>query len=134
MSRQGGSESRLFGLMSLSLALGALLVALIAWACQLLLVTLLVGLLSLITTIAGTTSQALAQLLVSDSFRGRVLSLWTMLAMGAPALGALVMGWAADRWSFTPVLACFALAALCALAWLYRYRDDLHATSPEPNA
>jgi predicted MFS family arabinose efflux permease len=126
VSRQGGSESRLFGMMASSLALGAVLVALMAWTGKVSAVTLLVGLLSLITTIAGTTSQALAQLLVSDSYRGRVLSLWTMLAMGAPALGALVMGWAADRWSFAPVLGCFALVALCALAWLYRYRDDLH--------
>ena len=132
VSRQGGSESRLFGMMASSLALGAVLVALMAWTGKVSAVTLLVGLLSLITTIAGTTSQALAQLLVSDSYRGRVLSLWTMLAMGAPALGALVMGWAADRWSFAPVLGCFALVALCALAWLYRYRDDLHANTALP--
>jgi predicted MFS family arabinose efflux permease len=127
VSRQGGSESRLFALMAGSLAAGALLVTAMAAADQLPLVTMLVGLVSLITTIAGTTSQALAQLLVNEDYRGRVLSLWTMLAMGAPALGALLMGWLADRFSFTPVLPCFSVAALLAVVWLYRYRDDLHA-------
>ena len=55
-------------------------------------VALLVGMISLIATIAGTTSQALAQLLVDEHYRGRVMSLWTTVAMGAPAAGALDLG------------------------------------------
>ena len=120
VSRPGGSESRLFGMMASSLALGAVLVALMAWTGKVSAVTLLVGLLSLITTIAGTTSQALAQLLVSASYRGRVLSLWTMLAMGAPAAGAIVMGGLGDIFPLSLVLAGFGVCALVAVGWLSR--------------
>ena len=102
-------------MMSASLALGAVLVTLMAWAGQVSLVALLVGLLSLITTIAGTTSQALAQLLVDDAYRGRVLSLWTMLAMGAPALGAVVVGALAQTWGFGTVATLVALAGAALL-------------------
>lgn len=120
VSRQGGGEEQLFRLMCFSLSLGALLVALLGVSAQLHSVTALIAAVSLITTIAGTSNQALTQLLVDDNFRGRVLSLWTMIAMGAPAGGALVMGWLADRFTFSPVLAGFGLAAILAIGLLYQ--------------
>ena len=121
VSRQGGGERRLLKLMSFSLAAGALLVAALGWPGNLVAVACLIGGISLITTITGTTSQALAQLLVDDSYRGRVLSLWTMVAMGAPAAGAMLMGWLADWLSFPVVLSGFALGAMVAVAYLYRH-------------
>lgn len=120
VSRQGGGEVRLFKLMGISLAFGALLVAALGWAGDLHVAAFLIGAISLITTIAGTSNQALAQLLVDDSYRGRVLSLWTMLAMGAPAAGALLMGSLADRLSFSTVLVGFAVCVLAAIGWLWR--------------
>ena len=120
VSRQGGGEARLFRLMGYSLAFGSLFVAILGWPGQLSPVATLIGVISLITTIAGTANQALAQLLVDEDYRGRVLSLWTMIAMGAPAGGALLMGWLADRYSFAAVLAGFALCAVIAVAWLSR--------------
>lgn len=40
----------------------------------------------------GVTLQSLVQLNLDDAHRGRVMSLWTMVAIGAAALGALVLG------------------------------------------
>ncbi len=119
VSRQGGGETRLFSLMTISLATAALLVAGLGWAGEMQLFTGLIGFLSMLTTMVGTGSQALAQLLVDDSYRGRVLSLWTMLAMGAPAAGAMVMGALADVLSFPSVLLGFALIALISIGRLH---------------
>ena len=122
VSRQGSEESRLVSLMIACLAAGAFLVAALGWSTQLITFACLIGLLSTATTIVGTSSQALAQLQVDDEYRGRVLSLWTMLAMGAPAVGALSMGVLADQFAFPLVLLAFALMALIALVYLNRHR------------
>ena len=119
VSRQGGNVSRLFKLILGSLTLGALLVAALGWFTGLAPVACVIAGISFITTIAGTSNQALAQLLVDDKFRGRVLSLWTMIAMGAPAAGAIIMGSLGDIMSFPVVLLGFAVAALCAVGWLW---------------
>jgi len=63
----------------------------------------------------GTSSQALAQLLVDEQFRGRVLSLWTVLAMGAPALGAMLIGALAQQFGFPAVTLCAGLLAMLLL-------------------
>jgi MFS family permease len=120
VSRQGGGVQRLLGLLGTSLGLGVVLVAGLGASSSITGVALLVGMISLIATIAGTTSQALAQLQVEETYRGRVMSLWTMVAMGAPAAGALVMGALADLMSFSVVLPGFALFAALALVILYR--------------
>lgn len=41
---------------------------------------------------AGITSQSILQISLDDSYRGRVMSLWTTVSFGAPAIGALMMG------------------------------------------
>jgi MFS family permease len=120
VSRQGGGEQQLFRLMGYSLAVGAVLVAGLGWVGGLQLSAILIGAISLITTIAGTGNQALAQLLVDEDYRGRVLSLWSMIAMGAPAGGALVMGLLADLCGFSLVLGGFGGCALIAVVWLSR--------------
>ena len=43
-------------------------------------------------TFFATTMISAAQLQLTDEFRGRVMSLWTMTAMGGGALGALLLG------------------------------------------
>ena len=120
----------MLGLLGASLGTGVLLVAGLGASDTVSGVALVVGLISLIATVAGTTSQALAQLLVDDEYRGRVMSLWTMLAMGAPAAGALLMGIMADLFSFAVVLPGFALACALALLLLYR-RQRGQVTTPQ---
>jgi predicted MFS family arabinose efflux permease len=118
VSRQSGRQERLFKLMRWSLTAGAFLVGSLAWQDDIFIFAAIIALVSMITTVSGTTSQALAQLLVDEQYRGRVLSLWTMIAMGAPAAGALTLGLLADWLSFPIALLAFASAALVALVAL----------------
>lgn len=48
-------------------------------------------------TRAMVSTQTFVQLTTPDALRGRVLSIWGLIARGSPALGALVIGFAADR-------------------------------------
>jgi MFS family permease len=41
---------------------------------------------------SGITSQSILQISLQDEYRGRVMSLWTTVSFGAPAIGALLMG------------------------------------------
>ena len=125
VSRQTSGEIRLLSLVTFCLVTGAGAMLTVHWLQGLTAFSLLVMALSMITTIVGTGTQALAQLMVDEDYRGRVLSLWTVLAMGAPAIGALIMGGLADLLRFPPVFTGFALLALLAVAVLFRKRDWL---------
>ncbi|MEM6605662.1 MAG: MFS transporter, partial [Pseudomonadota bacterium] len=74
-----------------------------------------VCLVSCCTTIVGTGCQSLVQLMVAVNFRGRVMSLWTVVGMGTPAIGALIAGTAADHFGFPLVLAFPAVGAVVVL-------------------
>ena len=83
--------------------------------------------------VVGVGEQTLLQNAVSGGMRGRVLSLYGMINRGAPALGALVMGWLSSfyglRW---PVAGG---AAFCLLVWLWawpRRKDLAEALEGEP--
>lgn len=122
ISRQGSEQERLFSLVGSCLAAAALCLFAVQWLDGLPAFCLMVLLLSMMTTMAGTSSQALAQLVVDEAYRGRVLSLWTMLAMGAPALGSILVGALAQLWGFPVVSAVTAVAALAILLALRRMR------------
>jgi predicted MFS family arabinose efflux permease len=122
ISRQGGSEERLLTLVMASLLLGAVSLLGVRWLQGLPSISALVMLTSMITTMVGTSSQALAQLLVAEEYRGRVLSIWAVLAMGAPAIGTLLMGAMADILGFPAVLAIFATLAIGGIYVLFRRR------------
>ena len=75
------------------------------------------GLSGLTLTVMATGIAALTQLNVNDSMRGRVMSLYAMIYRGVPAVGALVMGFAAEA---IGLRSTFALAAFaCIAAWLW---------------
>ena len=75
------------------------------WFLRLAGLALWVAVLSVVTTVAGTGLQTLIQLTTSAEYRGRVMSVWTMLAMGAPALGAALLGAGVDGFGFSRVAA-----------------------------
>ncbi|MEM7546504.1 MAG: MFS transporter [Pseudomonadota bacterium] len=55
-------------------------------------------------TIVGVTMQSVVQLALTDEYRGRVMSLWVMVGVGAAAIGGLLMGVVADLAGFAPTI------------------------------
>ncbi|MEC9206490.1 MAG: MFS transporter [Pseudomonadota bacterium] len=74
---------------------------------------------------AGIVCQSLVQATVPDTIRGRVVSLYGMLWLGTPALGAFVMGVAADHFGFRVPIAGGALVVLVTFAWALPRRNRL---------
>lgn len=125
VSRQSGQLLRLFHLVLLGLSVAALSLLTAALWANSWIVAGAVALISLCTTMIGTGSQALVQLNVDEAYRGRVMSLWTVIAMGAPAVGAVLVGSAADRVGFPLAFAVTALLSLMVVAWSRPYGRQL---------
>lgn len=67
--------------------------------------------------VQGTSNQTLIQSAVDTDMRGRVVSAYALVARGGPAVGALILGVAADHFGLRWPVAFG--AALCLLAWLW---------------
>lgn len=77
----------------------------------------LIGLAGALSAAAAISSQTLIQLGAEDHMRGRVMSLWSSLQLGGPAVGALLLGLVIAAFGLRDtVIAASALAAL-GLAW-----------------
>jgi MFS family permease len=76
-------------------------------------------------TICAVASQTLVQNSIDDDMRGRVLSLWVAFTRGAPALGVLIIGWAAHHVGLMipNVIASLLCLAFCLPLW--RARGDM---------
>jgi MFS family permease len=125
VSQQSSQELRLLNLITAALVFGAVSLFALYWLTSLVAFAGVIIGLSMTTTIVGTATQSLAQLGVDEAYRGRVLSLWAVLAMGTPAIGALMMGAVADVLGFRLVFIGFALIGLLGVSVLYRKRDWL---------
>jgi MFS family permease len=82
------------------------------------------------------TTNTLLQITTEDRYRGRVMSLYTLMFIGVSPVGALSAGWIAQRWS-APIATTFCAAVLFAGAlWMaYRLRviaarEAAHPTEP----
>jgi MFS family permease len=64
----------------------------------------LVAALGLCGTLTGVGLQSAVQLAVPDAYRARIMSLWTMLAVGGSALGAILLGGLVDAMGPGPAL------------------------------
>ncbi|MDE0800040.1 MAG: MFS transporter [Rhodospirillaceae bacterium] len=73
----------------------------------------------------GTGTQTLIQSSVTDRLRGRVMSVWLVIGRGGPALGAMVMGTAAEIFSFGPPLLTGALVTFFAAAYVMPRRTKV---------
>ena len=84
---------------------------------------------------AGIICQSLVQATVPDTIRGRVVSLYGMLWLGTPALGAFAMGVAADYLGFRIPVAVGAFVVLATFAWSFtrrsRLRESINAVAKE---
>jgi MFS family permease len=83
---------------------------------------------------SGIITQSLIQANVPNSIRGRVVSLYGMLWLGTPALGAFAMGVAADFVGFRIPVAVSAGAILMAFFWALsrrtRLREEIGKMAP----
>ncbi|MFN0102748.1 MAG: MFS transporter [Bryobacteraceae bacterium] len=69
-------------------------------------------------------NNALIQTVIDEKYRGRVMSFYTMMAVGMLPIGGLFTGWAAERFGPRPVLFAAAVVACAAgTAFLYYTRS-----------
>ena len=68
-------------------------------------------------TVTGTGTQSIFQMAVEPAMRGRVMSLYSMVWRGTPAIGAIAVGWIAEASGLTWAVA--GAGAACMLAWLW---------------
>jgi len=74
-------------------------------------------------TLIGVSEQTLLQNSVDNAMRGRVLSLYTLIARGCPSIGALMMGYLASYFGLQ--LSVAGGAAICLALWIWaRVRQD----------
>ncbi|MEL7047142.1 MAG: MFS transporter, partial [Pseudomonadota bacterium] len=124
VSRQSGRLRRLFQLVLGGLVLAALVLLSARLWSSLASAAAAIAVVSLSTTMIGTGCQALVQLSIDEQMRGRVMSLWTVIAMGTPAVGAVLIGSLADVVGFPQAFACIAVPTLIVVAAARRRRRD----------
>jgi len=133
MSRMKADVRYLFNLSLAAMFFAACLLSNLVWVAQLPSLFILVGLLSLSTTLAGTACQTLAQLIIDPQYHGRVMSLWSMTMMAAPALGAATHGAVAEWLGFVVAFAFAAVAGVLGLAGLHARRLGMTGAAPVAN-
>ena len=82
----------------------------------------------------GIGSQTLIQSSVASAMRGRVMSLYTLIYRGMPALGAVVMGWLAEGFGLQATLGTAAVLCLIAWGWAARRKQGMEAALEEKGA
>ena len=85
---------------------------LFAYADTLTLGIVAVGLLGVFSSMVSIGSQSEVQIKVDNRLRGRVVSLWTLVLIGGPALGSIVAGWMAEELGSTTTLYTFAVVCM----------------------
>ncbi|MGE5539834.1 MAG: MFS transporter [Gemmatimonas sp.] len=77
--------------------------------------------------VQGVSNQTLIQSAVDPSLRGRVISIYGLVAQGVPAVGAMVMGGAAEHLGLRLPVAVGALICLALWMWAWKQRKTLGA-------
>ena len=75
---------------------------------------LVVGL-GLVTTIVSIVCQSAIQMQLDDALRGRVMSIWAVVAIGSAALGSLVFGALDEVYSFQTTAITMAISGFSML-------------------
>ncbi|MDX1482428.1 MAG: MFS transporter [Woeseiaceae bacterium] len=90
------------------------------------------ALLGMFASLVSISSQTEVQLEVEDRLRGRVMSLWSLVIMGAPAVGSVIGGALAGEAGATPTSYVFGTACLGMTALLILRRSLRPAVPPSP--
>jgi MFS family permease len=104
---------RTVSLAALGFSLALFAVALVPWYYAML---LLLGILGIISVAYSTSTNTTLQLSSGEEYRGRVLSVYTLLFMGTTPIGGAITGVLADQWGVNATLAIE--AAICLIATL----------------
>ena len=80
------------------------------------------ALLGFFASLVSISSQTEVQLLVENRLRGRVMSLWTLVIMGAPAVGSVLGGSLAGQFGAATTSVVFAAGCLLLSALLFARR------------
>jgi MFS family permease len=109
-----------------------LLVAVVPWFVVALGVLVLLGFASIAYSACTNTT---LQLNSREEYRGRVLSLYTLLFAGTTPIGGAITGWLADRWGIGLALAAEAIVCLLAVGagalWLWSEARSVRDLQPE---
>ena len=111
---------------AIGIAVAGCLIVLLGVARQFWLGIATVAALGFILTVCGVGSQILLQSLIDDELRGRVSSLWGMIAFGGTAFGGLVVGAFASIWGLSATT--LAIGIVCMLLTLRIYARRLTAS------
>ncbi len=125
------SQARLHGLVVVGAIGAGISMVVFAYADTLVTGVVAVTLLGLCGSLVAIGSQAEVQLQVENRLRGRVMSLWTLVIMGGPALGSIVAGALAG--SIGSSYTALAFAGVCFLLVMYVgiRKPDPHVSSPD---
>lgn len=111
---------------AIGIAIAGCLIILLGVARQFWLGLATVAALGFILTICGVGSQILLQSLIDDELRGRVSSLWGMIAFGGTAFGGLIVGALASIWGLSATT--LGVGIVCMLLTLRIYARRLAAS------
>ncbi len=90
-----------------------------------------IAMLGFFSSMVSIGSQSEVQISVDDRLRGRVLSLWTLVIIGGPAIGSIVAGWLAHEIGSTYTLMAFAAISLTLIVSVAgRKKDSTAAEKP----
>lgn len=134
MTRQRADVTQLFSLIMAALLFAAALLLSLILLSELPSLAAMVGMLSFFTTLAGTGCQTLAQLVVDKQYHGRVMSLWSMTMMAAPAFGAATHGALAEWQGFVVAFAVAAIFGAVGVSGLYARRRSVVELVPDAMA
>ena len=97
-------------------AVGGALITVLGFLQSFYAAVVIVAALGVILSLCGVGSQILIQTLVDDEVRGRVSSIWGMVAFGGTALGGLAVGFAATIWGLQNAVIVSGMLCLVAAA------------------
>lgn len=127
----GVFRERLHGVVAYGSIGVALSILAFAWAGNLVTGIIVVLSLGLFASLVSIASQTEVQLLVENRLRGRVMSLWTLVIMGGPAIGSVVAG--AMAGSIGPAATSYSFAVSCILLILLVGMKRPGAQVPTPH-
>jgi MFS family permease len=90
-----------------------------------------IALLGFFSSMVSIGSQSEVQISVDDRLRGRVLSLWTLVIIGGPAIGSIVAGWLAHKIGSTYTLLTFAVISFTLIVSAVGRKTDVN-TAEKP--